>query len=184
MAGRFPLRSVITGGPGTGKSTLLSAAKTAGIATFPEVARVILQEPGGMELRACDPWKFSEAMLERELAGFHDSSVQEAPVLFDRGFADIAGFHELSGLDVPDELDRICRNTRYEGPIFRAPPWREIYVPDPERIQNWEEALASDAAVSAAWCNYGYELIDLPLAPVDDRLDFIRRILGDFTVSP
>ncbi len=98
MAGRFPLRTVITGGPGSGKSTLLAAAGAAGIATSPEIAREILQEPGGMELRASDPWKFAEAMLERELAAFHDSANQPGMVLFDRGFPDIAGFHELSGL--------------------------------------------------------------------------------------
>ncbi len=178
MAGRFPLRTVITGGPGTGKSTLLSAADAAGIATSPETAREILQEPGGMELRASDPWKFAEAMLERELAAFYDKVDNRGLVLFDRGFPDIAGFHELTGLEVPQELDRICRTIRYEGPIFRAPPWRAIYAPDPERIQNWEEALASDAAVSAAWRNYGYELIDLPLAPVDERLAFICRLVG------
>ncbi len=79
---------------------------------------------------------------------------------------------------MPLELDRICRTIRYEGPIFRAPPWRAIYAPDPQRIQTWEEALASDAAVSAAWRNYGYDLIDLPLAPVNERLEFIRELIG------
>jgi predicted ATPase len=184
MAGRFPFRTVITGGPGSGKSTLLSAAEAVGIATSPEIAREILREPGGMELRASGPRKFAEAMLERELTAFHESASLGGPVLFDRGFPDIAGFHELSGLDVPQELDRICRTFRYEGPIFRAPPWRTIYAPDPERIQNWEEALASDAAVSTAWRNYGYELIDLPLAPVEERLEFIRRLLGKGAGSP
>lgn len=173
MAARFPFRSVVTGGPGAGKSTLLDTAAAAGLVVSPEVAREILQAPGGMELREHDPVGFAEAMLWHEMAAFKNSSHHFAPVLFDRGFPDIAGFLLLEGLPVPAELDRICRELRYEGPVFRAPPWREIYSQDAERIQDWEAAVASDAAVIAAWRHYGYDPIDLPLAAVEKRLMFI-----------
>ena len=153
---------MITGGPGTGKSTLLGAAADAGLAISDEVARQILQEPRGMELRASDPQGFANAMLERERAAYEAAAGQSGPVLFDRGFPDIAGFLYLSGLPVPRELDNACRNLRYDGPVFRAPPWEAIYTADQERIQDWDEAVVSDAAVSAAWRRYGYDLTDLP----------------------
>ena len=178
MVARSPFRSVITGGPGAGKSTLLDAAADAGLAVSPEVARDILQAPGGMELRERNPFGFAEAMLLQELAAFNNSSQYPAPVLFDRGFSDIAGFLQLEGLSVPAELDRICREMRYEGPVFRAPPWREIYSQDAERIQDWEAAVASDAAVIAAWRHYGYGPVDLPLTSVEQRLKFITHRLN------
>lgn len=178
MAACFPFRSVITGGPGAGKSTLLDAAAAAGLAVSSEVAREILQAPGGMELRERNPFGFAEAMLLHELAAFENSSQHPTPVLFDRGFPDIAGFLQLEGLPVPAELDRICRDLRYEGPVFRAPPWREIYTQDAERIQDWEAAVASDAAVIAAWRHYGYDLLDLPHTTVEQRLKFITRQLN------
>jgi len=177
MSSQLPVRAVITGGPGTGKSTLIDASESAGIAVSREVAREILLEPGGMALRAEDPSGFARAMLDREVAAFRRAGDHSAPVLFDRGFPDIVGFHRLSGLDISDELDRACRNLRYEGPIFRAPPWEAIYAPDSERIQDWAEAQASDAAVTAAWRDYGYEQIDLPLVPVMDRVAFISSRL-------
>jgi predicted ATPase len=37
--------------------------------------------------------------------------------------------------------------------------------------------VASDAAVTAAWQRYGYDVTDLPLAGVDERLAFVRRLL-------
>ena len=43
---------------------------------------------------------------------------------------------------------------------------------------HWDEAVASDAAVTAAWRRYGYEVVDLPLAPVVDRLAFLRAAVG------
>lgn len=147
MVSPSPIRLVITGGPGTGKSTLLSAAKAAGLSVSPETAREILQQTGGMELRERSPQGFADAMLEREITAFHEAGAHSGPTIFDRGFSDIAGFLELSSLPVSSELDRICRELRYEGPIFRAPPWKAIYAQDAERIQNWNDALASDAAV-------------------------------------
>jgi predicted ATPase len=171
------LRSVITGGPGAGKSTLLAALADAGVSTFAEVARDILRGPGGMAMRAERPADFAEAMLAAELQAWDAASVGAS--VYDRGFPDIVGFLQLESLGVPDALDRICRELRYHGPIFRAPPWREIYSPDEERIQSWEEAVASDAAVTAAWKHYGYQPIDLPLKPVPERVLFVRRHLDE-----
>lgn len=173
----LPVRAVITGGPGAGKSTLLAAASAAGLTTFPEVARNLLQADGGMELRARAPADFAQAMLDAQLGTWAAAEAISNPVLFDRGFADIAGFLSIEGLPVPQNLDHICRNLRYSGPIFRAPPWAEIYQGDAQRIQSWDEAVASDAAIGAAWKFYGYRLIDLPLAPVADRLTFIMERL-------
>lgn len=174
-----PRRSVITGGPGAGKSALLEAAGRAGLATSGEVAREILKEPGGMALRANDPAGFADAMLARELAAFEAAAVCDGPVIFDRGFPDIVGFLSLAGLPVSGDLDRVCRSLRYDGPIFRAPPWRAIYVSDGERIQSWQDACDSDRAVSAAWERYGYSLVDLPLVAVEERLSFLVGALGD-----
>ncbi|WP_374407236.1 AAA family ATPase [Pelagerythrobacter sp.] len=175
MPGRVhaPVRSVVTGGPGTGKSTLLEELARRGIATETEVARAILQAPGGMALRARDPAGFARAMFEAELAAWHGAQRRDGPTVFDRGFPDIAGFLALEGLPVPPEIADACRDLRYDGPVFRAPPWQAIYRPDAQRIQDWDAALASDAAVTAAWRTYRYEPIDLPLADVSDRADFV-----------
>jgi len=169
---------VLTGAPGAGKTTLLDAAEAAGIRTSPEVARRILQQQGGMELRAADPLGFAEAMAEAHAREFERHAAHPGPVLFDRGFPDVVGFLDVSGLPVPAAVDRACRELRYAGPILRAPAWAAIYVQDAQRIQDWEQAVASDEAVTAAWRRYGYDVTDLPLTGVDQRLAFLRRSLG------
>ncbi len=174
MALLVPRHAVLTGAPGAGKTTLLSAAAAAGITTSPEVARVLLQQPGGMELRAVDPLGFAEAMLEAHVREFEQASQRSGPVLFDRGFPDVVGFLEVSGLPVSRRIDHVCRTLRYCGPVFRAPAWAEIYRQDHERIQTWIEAVASDEAVTAAWARYGYPVVDLPLTGVAERLAFVR----------
>ena len=168
-------RIVLTGAPGAGKTTLLHAAAAAGVGTSPEVARVLLQQPGGMALRAADPLGFAEAMLEAHIREFERHEGQAGPVLFDRGFPDVVGFLDVSGLPVPGSIDAACRRLRYTGPILRAPAWADIYQQDAERIQDWGQAVASDEAVTAAWQRYGYEVIDLPLVGVEERLRFLQE---------
>ena len=179
MALLVPRHAVLTGAPGAGKTTLLNAAAAAGYRTSPEVARRILQEPGGMELRAADPLGFAEAMAEAHAREFEHHGSGDGPVLFDRGLPDVVGFLDVSGLPVPEAVDLACRTMRYLGPILRAPAWAAIYAQDAERIQDWAQALASDEAVTAAWKRYGYEVTDLPLGPINQRLDFLRSLLND-----
>jgi predicted ATPase len=174
----LPRHAVLTGAPGAGKTTLLDAAAQAGFATSPEVARQLLQTPGGMELRAGDPLGFAEAMAEAHAREYERHASASGPVLFDRGFPDVVGFLDVSGLPVPKSVDQVCRTMRYHGPILRAPAWAEIYVQDAERIQDWAQAVASDEAVTAAWRRYGYAVTDLPLVGVGERLAFLGRKAG------
>lgn len=177
MALHLPRHAVLTGAPGAGKTTLLDAAAAAGIRTSPEVARQLLQTTGGMALRRSDPRGFAEAMIEAHAREYELHAKAPGPVVFDRGFPDVAGFLDVSGLSVPKAVDRACRLLRYSGPILRAPAWAEIYVQDAERIQTLEEAIASDLAVTAAWKRYGYDVTELPLSGVAERLEFLLQRL-------
>ena len=130
-----------------------------------------------MALRRADPLAFAEAMIEAHAREYERHANAPGPVVFDRGFPDVVGFLDVSGLPVPKAVERACRTLRYSGPILRAPAWAEIYVQDAERIQDWDQAVASDEAVTAAWLRYGYDVIALPLVPVAKRLEFVARLI-------
>lgn len=170
-------RAVLTGGPGVGKSTLLAALALRGVGVFPEAARAILQLPTGMTMRVEQPQDFALAMLEADICAWEGASAGVS--IYDRGFPDIVGFLELEGLPVPNQLDRACREQLYNGPIFRASPWHEIYATDAERTQDWNQAVASDEAVTSAWKRYGYRLIDLPQISVIQRANFVMRQVAE-----
>jgi predicted ATPase len=117
-------------------------------------------------------------MLAAHLREFAAMEAVDRPVVFDRGLPDVVGFLDVSGLPVAPAIDRACREIRYDGPVLRAPAWQDIYRQDAERIQDWQQAVDSDRAVTAAWRRYGYDVIELPLAPVVDRLAFLRAAMG------
>ena len=165
--------AVITGGPGAGKTTLCEQLAGKGISIGSESGRAVLSRNGGHELRQQDPLAYALEILKLDIDNFKAAHSRSERWLFDRGFADNAGFLDLMGLPIADEVDQACRTYRYQGPVFIAPPWREIYQQDDDRIQGWQEARATYFAVKAAWERYGYDPVTLPKMSVEERASFV-----------
>lgn len=172
---------VITGGPGSGKSTLLVALGEHGIAHMPEGGRQIIraqQAIGGTALPWADRDAFAAAMLDHDKASYRRALAQDGPVLFDRGIPDVIGYRALCGLSCPPDLVQAAAEVRYNRTVFIAPPWRDIYVNDTERKQDWAEAVATHDAMVIAYEALGYDLVPLPFAPVAERAAFVLRRCG------
>ena len=78
---------VVTGGPGSGKSSLIDAMTRRGFRTMPEAGRAIIQDQvriGGPALPWADRAIFAELMLGWELRSYHEALASDAPVLMDR----------------------------------------------------------------------------------------------------
>lgn len=172
---------VVTGGPGSGKTTLIEALAAKGLRTMPEAGRAVIKhqtETGGSAL----PWRnqlaFAEAMLGRDLRSFQEARDTVGPVVFDRGLPDLAGYLAFCGLPVPTHIREAALAFRYNRQVFIAPPWPEIFRQDTERKQSIEQAQATYDAMVKAYSELGYELNHLPMAPVADRVAFVLdRIL-------
>ena len=175
-----PRRIVLTGGPGSGKTTLLEALATAGHATSPEAGRTIIRRQQAIDGEAL-PWKdralFAELMLDRELEAHARTEGADGPVFFDRGVPDVVGYLTLCGLPVPAHMERAAQDIRYDRRVFIAPVWPEIFGQDAERKQDLDEARRTFDAMAETYPRFGYELIELPRAPVAERLDFVLTTL-------
>ena len=167
---------VITGGPGSGKTPLIEALRASGHECAAEAGRAVIQEEtasGGSALPWADRAAFAERMLEKDIATYRRAVHIGGPVFFDRGIPDIAGYLRLSGLTIPEALDRAAMSERYSRRVFIAPPWQEIFRQDAERKQDFEEAVRTYETMVETYDRYGYELCALPLASVAERLAFV-----------
>src|SRR5690349_6784546 len=100
---------VITGGPGSGKTTLIGALARAGYAHTVEAGRAIIQDQlaiDGPGLPWRDPLAFAELMLSWELRSYRMAEQATGPVFFDRGVTDLVGYLALVGRPVPAHIAR------------------------------------------------------------------------------
>jgi predicted ATPase len=114
---------VITGGPGSGKSTLIDALAEGGICTMPEAGRAIIQDQvaiGGEALPWADRRAFAELMLSWEMRSYRAALKRRGPVVFDRGVPDVLGYLRLSKLPVPSHVEKAAQVFRYHRRVFIA----------------------------------------------------------------
>lgn len=172
---------VFTGGPGAGKTTLIEALKARGFATTVEAGRSVIREEvehGGDALPWVDRGRFAERMFERELRSYRQAERQDGQVFFDRGLPDTIGYLRLEGLEVPVRMEEEAWRLRYNGRVFVAPPWKEIYGADEERRQSWEVAMRTCEIVTRTYLDFGYKLVELPRTGISERADFVIAASG------
>ncbi len=167
---------VLTGGPGSGKTTLIESLQKCGYSTMAEAGRAIIQDQvaiGGQALPWVNPLLFAETMLSWDMRSYHVAEQMNGLVFFDRGVVDVLGYLRLMDLQIPKHIQIAEQKFRYNRLVFIAPPWEEIFENDGERRQDFAEAIRTYEAVSSTYVEMGYDLVELPRSPVEDRMRFI-----------
>ncbi|WP_288789267.1 AAA family ATPase [uncultured Elizabethkingia sp.] len=173
---------IITGGPGSGKTSLINELTNNGFLTVPEEGRRIIKEQiefAGEGL----PWKnkaaFAALMLNASLEAYHTilQKAEHSLVFFDRGIPDTIGYMELENIPVPPETEQIIHAHPYHTNVFLLPPWKSIYETDNERKQNWQQAVDTYEIMRDIYIRYGYNIINVPFDTIINRKDFILNNL-------
>ncbi|NAW97241.1 AAA family ATPase [Vibrio sp. V23_P3S9T160] len=174
-------RVVFTGGPGSGKTSVIKFLEQLGYPSATEVGRKVIQiqtERDGVAL----PWKdkvaFRDAMVLEELNNYkaHDNSVL---TFFDRSIIDSYGYSQLEKIAISEILLSSCSELTYHRKVFIFPPWETIYENDIERKQDFNEAVATYHEMVKAYEKFGYELIEVPKVSVRERAEFILDSVGN-----
>src|SRR5579864_1693772 len=95
---------VITGGPGSGKTSLLDALAAIGYQSSSEAGRALIQQQvaiGGRVLPWADRALFAELMLSWEIRSYQMAEKIPGLVFFDRGVPDVEGYLSLLKFPIP-----------------------------------------------------------------------------------
>jgi len=171
---------VITGGPGFGKSSLIESLASLDYYCSGEFARDIIEDQTEIDGEIL-PWKnpklFQQEVLKRRIAFF--DSVESGTIAFaDRGIPDQLAFAKHKGFVSPQILIESNAIYRYAPQVFITPPWPDIYTTDHIRKETLEEAIQIHRRVIETYLELNYEIVDLPLLPVTQRVDFILQTIG------
>ncbi|RKS53277.1 putative ATPase [Gillisia mitskevichiae] len=171
---------VITGGPGTGKSSIINYLESQGHYCLHEVSRQITieaQKQGIEQLFLEQPLLFSEKLLEARINQHHEAvQLSKERIFLDRGIPDVVAYMDYFGTNYPDEFTLACNYHKYDK-IFLLPPWKEIYTSDNERYESFDQALEIHEHLKKSYLTYGYEPIEVPTGSISSRSSFIMNSL-------
>ena len=172
---------VITGGPGTGKTSIINELIHRNYKCLEEISRqVTLQarEQGIDQLFLTKPLLFSELLLEGRKNQFNEAQeIEDVIVFLDRGIPDVLAYMDFIGDAYPEEFVNTCNTHKYDH-VFILAPWQEIYVSDNERYENFDQAIEIHENLMATYSKLGYNLIDVPFESVSIRTDFILNSIN------
>jgi predicted ATPase len=174
-------RIVITGGPGTGKSSIINELIKRGYTCLEEISRQVTldaKKDGVDQLFLTNPLLFSELLLKGREKQFIEARALKADVIFlDRGIPDVLAYMHFIDDEYPQYFVDACKDNMYDF-VFILKPWQEIYISDNERYESFAEALEIHENLLSTYQTYHYDLLDVPFDTVEKRTDFIINALN------
>jgi len=172
----MPKKIVITGSPGSGKTSLILFLEENGYQCQNEISRQVTlnaQKKGIDQLFLSDPILFSQHLLEGRLKQYQEVGHLKKTILFyDRGLPDITAYMDFKNVSYPESFHTTCNKNRYDT-VFILPPWKDIYTQDNERYETYEEAKKIHKFLTQSYRKYGYEIIEVPFGNLKERMKFI-----------
>jgi predicted ATPase len=176
-------RYILSGAPGSGKTTVLQYLGGLGYPTVSEAATEVIaheQARGRPEPWMCDDFIDQVATLQRaeQARTPPDGAVQ----FYDRSPVCTHALSVYLGREptrlLRDELDRIARDRVYQPLVFFVGNLGYCEPTQARRI-TFEQSLAFEQIHRDSYREFGYRLMEIPAAPVADRAAMILDALND-----
>lgn len=178
-------RIVITGAPGTGKTSVIEALSNAGFLCFPEVIREFTEEEVSTKnpeqltsnpiVFADDSMDFNSKLLAGRTRQHQNANFNEHPVNFyDRGVVDVLAYMDFFDQTYPNEFINTCELYRYEA-VFIMPPWEDIFHEEVGRYESFSEANSLHQSLMNRYQAFGYQPIVVPTDTIENRTQFILK---------
>ena len=182
-----PKKVVITGGPGTGKTSIVNSLMNMGFTCFEEIIRSLTSAAKDQEIQSeyrsnplvfvKDPHDFNTRLLQGRIEQYHSGNSHETSfVFYDRGIPDVLAYMNYFEQAYTPYFEQACKELRYDEVIL-LPPWKEIYRVDEERFETFEEAVAIHGHLEKTYLELGYGPVMVPKGSINERTEFIIEAL-------
>lgn len=169
-------RIVFTGGPGTGKTTLIQQLKKLGHTVYEDAAtKLILSGMNAPVHSKAASADFGQKVFKTRCNDFLNGHYNR-PLFYDRGLPDILGYSHFLGKKPEPQLLEAIEKYRYDQ-VFVFSPWEKIYCRNSYRQENYSVAARIHDSILKAYQYSGYSWISMPESSVSDRVSFIQSQL-------
>jgi predicted ATPase len=168
---------ILTGAPGSGKSTLVQLLRARGVQCVDEPARRVIAEQrtiGGFGVSDRDPRLFVELLLSHSISDYKNFTQQKTASIFDRGVADTIAYANLYSMPFEHGWNA-AREYRVNRRVFFAPCWEAIYTTDEERTMSFQASEGMGADLRRIYEALNYEVIELPRVTPQERANFVLQ---------
>ncbi|UWX56262.1 ATP-binding protein [Maribacter litopenaei] len=182
-------RIVITGAPGTGKTSVIKSLENSGHYCFHEIIRTMTleakknQEPNAILSNPIDfvddSLAFNRSLIMGRLEQFNKAvKIKKELIFYDRGIPDVLAYMDYFKQDYNQDFKNVCQANRYDE-VFILPPWEEIYEQDNERLESYPQAVDLHVHLEETYGSFGYKINEVPFGTVAERLNFILNRIGN-----
>ena len=176
---------VISGGPGSGKTTLINLLREKGYGCADEFSRSIIKEVEEMGEESpfkSQPIAFSKKVWQVRKQQYHNpkflsSSGQKPFVFFDRGLHDVVAY--LDYMEAPYDSQKFDLSGFPYDLAILLPPWKKIYTKDSERHENFEEAEKLYFYIKNTYLKNYIPMVEIPFQSPERRVSTILKFLDD-----
>lgn len=163
---------VITGGPSSGKSKTIDYLAFIGYPVISEAARILIDSEMSRG-RTIDEIRANEAEFQRKVLqlkiSVEDRIAPDRITFFERGIPDSIAYYQICGENVGPVREASGRR-RYRGVFLLDPlPFEKDYA----RVEDEETVHRLDQLLYDSYVGLDYEVLRVPIMPVDERAQFI-----------
>jgi len=169
---------VITGGPSSSKTKIIEYLAFLGYPVIPEVARVLIdiEKSKGKttgEIRSNEA-EFQKRVLQMKIR-VENIMPAEQTTFFERGIPDSIAYYEICGENQSPVIEA-SRKRKYKGVfLLEQLPFEKDYA----RIENEQLAQNLNRLLYEAYSSLEYNIIHVPLKPIEERAQFILNKIGE-----
>ena len=166
---------IITGAPGTGKTSIINELIKQGYPCAKEISRELISEQlsiGGKILPWGNQIAFEEKIIQMRFKQYLDS-LENCIYFFDRSIIDSIAYLKVSNLNPLSQMNKLINSCIFNKTVFYTPIWEKIYVTDNERKEEIQKAREIENSIINTYISYGYNMIRIPKVSVKKRTSFI-----------
>lgn len=174
---------VVSGGPCSGKTTLISEFEKRGYRVVTESAAEVIRDmldDGFVPDADYEQLqrRIFDTQCEKEDAILSDPHAHKKLVFLDRCLIDVAAYFWVRGYSVPGDVASRLSQARYDKVYLLSllPILAKGLPQDGVRIErDADEAFRIQALLRRAYASFQLPVIEVPIMPVDERVEFVLK---------